>query len=109
MKLSKERLRKMHSIPEYSGPVNPAVIARRRHHERAAKWMAKFNTYLYSLAASIGFFLVLLPVLSRDWRALVVDIPVASTIFRDYSTLTGSAIINLFLIAILGFALIIFT
>ena len=108
MKLSKERLRKMYSIPEYSGPVNPAVIARRRHHERAAKWMAKIHPNLETIAVSIGFFLVLLPILSRDWRAVIEDIPVVSTIFRDYSTLTGVAIVNFFLIALFGFLLTIF-
>jgi hypothetical protein len=96
MALSKDRLRKIHGIPEPTGPVDPAVLARLKFHEAAAKWCAKWLTPLQVFFAFTGFFVVLLPVLLQPWRSVVEAAPFLAQVFHDYSTFSGWALLNLF-------------
>jgi hypothetical protein len=65
MTLPKDRLRKIHGVTESTAPADQAVLARRKHHEAAAKWCAKWLTFLHFVFAFIGFTVVLLPVLLK--------------------------------------------
>lgn len=96
MALSKERLRKFHGIPEPTGPSDPAVLARRPAQEAAARWMARWLTDLQAGFALVGFVVVLLPTLSKPWRAVIDTIPFVAGVFHDYSTFSGAALANLF-------------
>lgn len=98
MALRKHMLRKIYGITEPTGPADPAVLARRRFHEAAVRWLAKLLVPLQVFFAVIGFFVVLLPVLSKPWRFLIENSPVLSQIFHDYSTMRGWAMGNLFVI-----------
>lgn len=96
MALSKDRLRRIHGIPEPTGPVDPAVFERRNLHRAATKWLVKWSLPLHATLSLMGFFVVLLPMLSMKWRAIVENAPLARTIFHDYSTFSGLAMLNLF-------------
>jgi len=91
MALSKDRLRKIHGIPEPTGPADQAVLARRKYHEAAARWLAKWSSPLHATCALTGFMVVLLPMFSKNWRAVIENIPIAARIFHDFSTLSGWA------------------
>lgn len=91
MTLPKDRLRKIHGLTEPTGPADPAVLARREYHEAAAKWLAKWSSPLQATFALIGFVVVLLPMFSKNWRAVIENTPVAERVFRDFSTLSGWA------------------
>jgi hypothetical protein len=95
--LSKERLRKIHGSPEPTGPADEEVLARRRYHEAAALWLAKSSVPLQVFFASIGFFVILLPVLSKTWRNIIEGLPILAHIFHSYSTLSGMAMANLYI------------
>lgn len=96
MALSEEMLRKIYGMKEPTGPADPAVFARRRFHEAAARWLAKWLVPLQIFFAFIGFFVVLLPVLSKPWRSIVESIPVLAEVFHAYSTFSGLALFHLF-------------
>lgn len=96
MVFSKDRPRKIHGIPEPTGPTDPAVLARRRFHETAAKWCAKGLMPLQVFFAFIGFSVVLLPILWNPWRSAVESTPLLAQIFFDYSTFSGLALLNLY-------------
>jgi hypothetical protein len=97
MTLSKERLRKIHGVADHTNPTDQSVIARRKFHESAAKWLSKWLVPMQALFGFIGFFVVLLPVLLKPWRALVEDTPLLAQVFHDYSTFSGWALINLYI------------
>lgn len=96
MAFSKDRLRKIHGISEPTGPTDPAVLARRRFHEAAANWLARWSYPLQAVFALIGFVVVLLPMFSKSWRSVIEKTPVAGRIFQDFSTLSGSAMLLFF-------------
>lgn len=95
MTLPKERSQ-IQSVAEPVVPADQAVLARRRYHEAAAKWCAKCLVPLQAFFALIGFFIVLLPALSRPWRGIVESMPLLAEVFYDYSTFSGLALINLY-------------
>lgn len=98
MSLSKDRQKKVHGILEPIGPYDQEVLARRKHHEAAAQWLAK-RSYLLQIAfAAIGFMVVLLPVLSKSWRAAIESAPIVRNVFHDYSTFSGLAMLNLYIL-----------
>lgn len=98
MALSKDRLRKIHGIPEPTGSADPSVLARRRFHEAAAKWLARWSYPLQAAFAMIGFVVVLLPVISKSWRAAIESTPIVRSVFLDYSTFSGLAMANLYIL-----------
>lgn len=91
--LDRERVRRMWGLTEPDRPADPEVLRRRGHHETAAKWLAKWSYPLQALFAVIGFVVVLLPMLSKKWHAIIESTPVASRIFHDFSTLSGWAMV----------------
>lgn len=93
MALSKEQLRKIHGILEPDGPADPDVLERRRHHEAAAKWLSRWSAVLQVVFALIGFVIVLLPTLSKNWHAVIEKTPVAAKVYQDFSSLSGSAML----------------
>jgi hypothetical protein len=97
MTLNKDRLRKIHGIAEPTGLAEKAVFARRKYHEATAKWLAKWLTPLQAFFASLGFFVILLPVFSKNWRAIVEILPIFAHIFHDYSSFSGLAMTNLYI------------
>ncbi|MFN3716747.1 MAG: hypothetical protein ACK4R8_08500 [Thiobacillus sp.] len=96
MTLPKDRLRKIHGLAEPTGPADPAVLARRKYHQLASMWCAKCLVPLQAFFASFGFFIVLLPTLSKPWRGIVENTPLLAKVFHDYSTFSGLALVNLF-------------
>ena len=96
MTLPKDRLRKIHDVTEPTGQADQAVLARRKYHEAAAIWLAKWLTPLQVLFALLGFFVVLLPMLLKPWRGIVEGTPLLAQVFHDYSTFSGLALLNLF-------------
>ena len=96
MTLPKDRLRKIHGISEQTGPDDPAVLARRRFHEAAAKWCANWLVPLQEFFAFIGFSVILLPILWKPWRGFVEGTPLLAQVFHDYSTFSGLALLNLY-------------
>lgn len=98
MALSKEQLRKFHGIAEPTSPIVPAVFARRKAHEAAAQWLARWLTDLQIVFALIGLIVVLLPTLSKPWRAIIDGIPIVARVFHDYSTLSGWAMAHVFIL-----------
>lgn len=96
MTLPKYHLRKIYGITKSADPADPAVFARTRYHEAAAKWLAEWLAPLQAVFASLGFFIILLPVLSKPWRSIIEGLPILSKIFLDYSTFSGLAIINFY-------------
>lgn len=97
MTLSKDRLRKIHGLTDPTAPSDPAVMARRTYHEAAAKWLAKWSYPLQAFFALIGFVVVLLPMFSNNWRAVIEKTLIAERVFHDFSSLSGWAMV-LFLI-----------
>lgn len=93
---SKERLRKLHGVIDSTTLIEQAVFARRAYHEAAIKWLARWSTSLQISFALIGLLFVLLPTIINDWRVIVEKIPIAAHIFRDFSSLSGSAMILFF-------------
>jgi len=93
MALSKEQMRKIHGLTEQKGEADPAVIARRKYHEGAARWLAKWSYPLQAIFAISGFVIVLLPMFSKSWRAAIESIPIAGGLFHDFSTLSGWAMV----------------
>ncbi|MBK8134216.1 MAG: hypothetical protein IPN63_06355 [Gammaproteobacteria bacterium] len=103
MTLPKDRLRKIHGVTEPAGPADQSVLARRKYHEAAAIWLAKWLTPLQALFALLGFFVVLLPVLSKPWRSIVENLPIFAPVFHDYSTFSGVAMANLYIGMLMAF------
>lgn len=97
MRLSKEQLRKIHGLPESTGPADPVVLARRTYHEATAKWLAKWLAPLQVFFALLGFFVVLLPALLEPWRIFIDALPIFSQVYHDYSTFTGLAMTHLYI------------
>lgn len=98
MTLSKDRLRKIHGLTDPTAPSDPAVMARRTYHEAAAKWLAKWSYPLQAFFALIGFVVVLLPMFSKTWRTIIESTPVVKSVFHDYSTFSGLAMVNLYIL-----------
>lgn len=96
MAFSKDQLRNIHGISEPTGSDDPAILARRRFHEAAAKWCAKWLVPLQVFFAFIGFSVILLPVLWKPWRSVVEGTPLLAQVFHDYSTFSGLALLNLY-------------
>lgn len=96
MKPSLERSKPTPGLLEQTEAVEPSVLQRRKLHEAAAKWCAKWLTSLQVVFAFIGFTVVLLPVLSKTWRSIIEHIAPLSTIFHDYSTFSGWSLVHLF-------------
>ncbi|WP_157381306.1 hypothetical protein [Tepidiphilus margaritifer] len=94
MTLPKDRLRKIYGVAESTVPADEAVLARRKYHEAVALWLAKWLVPLQAFFASIGFFMILLPVLSKTWRNIVESVPILAYVFHAYSTFSGLAIVN---------------
>jgi len=100
MSLSKNQLRKIYGVEDSTSPEDQEVLVRRKYHRMVAQWLAKRDVLLETTFASIGFFIVLLPMFSKGWRSVIEKTPIVSTIFHDYSTMSGLALINLhFLLA----------
>lgn len=93
---SKERLRDLHGIADSTALIEQAVLARRAYHQAAIKWLARWSTSLQTSFALIGLFFVLLPTIINDWRTIVEKTPIAAKVFRDFSSLRGSAIVLFF-------------
>lgn len=72
-----------------TGQVDPAVLARRKYHESAAKWCAKWLASLHVFFGFIGLVFVLAPSMFKSWRGIVESLPVISLIFQQCSTLGG--------------------
>jgi len=89
MALNKDQLRKIYGISEPTGPADQAVLARRKHHEAAARWIAKWSSPLHVICALTGLIVVLLPMFSKDWHTIIENTPIAARIFHDFSTLSG--------------------
>lgn len=100
---SKDRLRKIHGIPQPIDLGDPAVLARLKIHESAAKCCEKWLTLFHAFFAIFGFVVVLLPVLSKPWRSVIESVPFLSQVFHYYSTLSGWAMVNLLILVILFF------
>jgi hypothetical protein len=100
-KLSRERLMKIHGISEPTGPADPAVLARRKYHEAAVKWLDRISTPLLAIFAFIGVVFVLLPVLVDGWRVTVEKLPLVCWIFEEYSTIGTFAMVNILVVMIL--------
>ena len=98
MTLPKDRLRKILGVAEPTGPADQAVLARRKYHEAAATWLARGAGILQAIFAFIGFVVVLLPVFLRSWRTVIEGTPIAGGIFHAYSTLSGLAMVNFYVL-----------
>lgn len=98
MVLPKDRLRKIHGIAEPLGSADPSVLARRKYHEMVSTWLANKSYILQLLFVTIGFVNVLLPALSRPWRTVIENTFISREIFHDYSTFSGLAIANLYIL-----------
>lgn len=46
--------------------------------------------------ALVGFVIVLLPTLSKNWRAVIEKTPVAAQVYQDFSSLSGLAMLLLY-------------
>lgn len=103
--LGRDRLRKLYKLPEPSEPADPEVLARRKHHEAAAKWLAKWSSPLQATFALIGFVVVLLPTFSKSWRGIIENTPIAARVFHDFSTLSGWAMVLFLFLIMLFFVL----
>lgn len=90
------RSQKIQGGPKSTGPADPTVLARRKFHKAAARWCAKWLIPLQVFFALIGFFVVLLPALSKPWRSIVESNQFSAHVFQDYSTFSGWALVNLF-------------
>jgi hypothetical protein len=101
MTLSKEVLRKIHKIPEPTEPIDPTVQARRKHHEAAARWLAKWHATLQAISALVGFLVILLPMFSKPWRAVIESLPIVAKGFHDFSTFRGGSLVLLFILIVL--------
>lgn len=53
---------------------------------------------MHAIFAAIGFAVVLLPILSRSWRAIIESTPLVRVVFHDYSTFGGLAMANLYIL-----------
>lgn len=102
--MDKERLRRFHGIPESTSQADLKVLSRRRFHEKGAKWIAKWSGRISIFFVLVGFFVVLLPTLSKSVRNIIVEVPVVSTFFHDYSTLSGVALVSFFILAFFAVA-----
>ncbi len=89
----RNRIRKMWGLTEPDTPIDSEVLGRRRYHEAAAKWLAKWSYPLQATFAVIGFVVVLLPMFSKNWRAVIEATPIAGRVFHDFSTLSGWAML----------------
>ncbi len=69
-----------------TGQVDPAVLARRKYHESAAKWCAKWLASLHVFFGFIGLVFVLAPSMFKSWRVVVESLPVVLWIFQQCST-----------------------
>lgn len=96
MAMSKERLRKIHGIPEPVGEADSVVLARRGTHEAVARWMEKWFLEIKIVFAVIGFFFVLLPSLSKRLGSFVVSVPVLGRVFQSFSTLGSAVMVGVF-------------
>lgn len=101
MPMSKEQLRRVHGLREPEALADPNVLTRSKYHEAAAKWLAKWSYPLQVAFALIGFVIVLLPMFSKNWLAVIENTPVAGRIFHDFSTLSGWAMVLLFVLMVL--------
>lgn len=69
--------------------------SRRARQMAAARWLAKWSYRLQALFASIGFFVVLLPVLNKSWRGIIETYSPTAWIFHEFSALGGWALLLL--------------
>lgn len=96
MGLDKERLRTIYGIAEPTGSTDSAVLARRRFHKTAAMWLAKWSYPMQAVFALVGFVVVLLPMFSKNWRAVIESTPIVERVFHDFSSLSGCAMVLFF-------------
>lgn len=75
------------------------IQSRRKYHLAAAQWLARWMNPLLALCASIGFFIVLLPVIAKPWRKIIEGFSPTAWIFHEFSALSGVALIP-FLVSI---------
>ena len=93
---SKEELRKMYGIVESTDPPDPTVVARRGIHEAALKWVNKYPPRLNFPCVLFGFFVLLLPVFFKPWRAVIQSIPILGAMFESFSRFRGGMALALF-------------
>lgn len=104
MALNKNQSRNTHGTPESPKEGDPSVLARQQLHQATAKWRAKWLISLHGCFGVLGFAIVLLPAISKNWRSIVENTPVFSHIFYSYSSFSGLSMSNLFLLIVLFFA-----
>lgn len=100
MTFDRQQRLKMRGLTEVPGPADPVVIGRRKYHEAAAKWCAKWFPVLQLGLVLISFFIVFLPVIAKPWRVFIEATPVLSYIFYSYSKFRGLLPINLCIVSI---------
>ncbi len=82
---------------EKTEAAHPSIIRRRRFHETAAIFCEKWLVSLHVFFATAGFFIVLLPTLSKPWRGVIEKVSIFAQLFHDYSTFSNWALINLYI------------
>jgi len=69
-----------------SRDVASSVLRRRKYHIAITEWEAKWMYRQQAIGALIGFFIVLLPTLSKAWREIVVSFPPTRWIYDEFSS-----------------------
>jgi hypothetical protein len=97
--MKKFNTNKISNLPskERNIPENKAVTSRNHLHKAAAVWCDKWLPWLYTLFASIGLFIVLLPAMIPSWQTTIVKSSLLLYIFSSYSTFTGISAYNFLL------------
>ncbi len=77
---------------------SPSVLRRRKFHIAINEWEAKTAPWLQTAGALIGFVFVLLPVMSKGWRAVIQDIGPTRWFFEEFSRLGPIAMAIFFMV-----------
>ena len=81
------------------------TLRRRPLHVACMHWLAKCYLPLHLTFATIGFLLLMLPILCRPWRAIVESIPPLAWFFDEFSLFRGYAMGLLYAYAVFVFIL----
>lgn len=71
---------------------SPSVLRRRKFHIAITEWEAKASPWLQAAGALIGFVIVLLPGMSKSWRAVIQDIGPTKWFFEEFSRFGPTAL-----------------